>query len=73
MKVYEGVIYERALNYFQTFFNEILCGLSKAYNAQHTLFELLTSWQTSLNRGGFFGPFTFWYFYQWFVLFLSKR
>ena len=33
-----------------------MCGLRKAHCMQHALFELLTSWQTSLNRGGFFGP-----------------
>ena len=50
-KVYERVIYEQASNYFEPFSNEILCGFS----TQHPSFELLTSWQTSLSRGGFVG------------------
>ena len=50
LKVYERVINEQVLNYFQTFFNKILCGFRKAHNCtQHSLFELL------LNRGRFFG------------------
>ena len=52
-KVYERVIYEEASNYFESFFNEILCGFRKAYSTEHPSFELLISWQTSLSRGGF--------------------
>ena len=37
------------------FFNEILCGFRKAHSTQHASFELITSWQTSLRRGGFVG------------------
>ena len=55
LKVYERVIYEQASNYFEPFFSDILCGYRKVPGRQHALFELLTSWQTSLNRGGFFG------------------
>ena len=40
------VIYEQVSNYFEPFFNEILCGFRKAYSTQHALLELLTSWQT---------------------------
>ena len=47
--------YEQASNYFEPFFNEILWGYRKTPSRQHALFELLTSWQTSLNRGGFTG------------------
>ena len=50
LKVYERVINEQALNYFQTFFNEILRAFRKAHDStQHSLLELL------LNRGRFFG------------------
>ena len=42
--VYEKVIYERASNLFEPFFNEILCGFRKAHNFYHALFKLLTSW-----------------------------
>ena len=52
-KVHERVIYEQASNYFEPFFNEILCGFRKAYRTEHPSFELLISWQTSLSRGGF--------------------
>ena len=31
-KVYERVIYEQASNYFEPFFNEILCGFRKAHS-----------------------------------------
>ena len=54
-KVYERVIYEQSSNYFEPFSNEVLCGFRKAYSTQHPSFELLTSWQTSLSRGGFVG------------------
>ena len=54
-KVYERVIYEQASNYFEPFFNKILCGYRKASSRQHALSELLTSRQTSLNRGEFVG------------------
>ena len=57
LKVYERVIYEQASNYFEPFFNEIFCGFRKAHSTQHALFKLLTSWQTSLNRGEFVGSF----------------
>ena len=42
-------------NYFEPFFNEILCGFRKAHSTRHASFDLLTSWQTSLSRGGFVG------------------
>ena len=47
--------YEQASNYFEPFFNEILWGYRKVPSRQHDLFELLTSWQSLLNRGGFLG------------------
>ena len=56
-KVYERVIYEQAPSYFEPFFSDILCGYRKEPGRQHALFELLTSWQTSLNRGEFVGSF----------------
>ena len=34
-----------------------MCGYRKAPGRQHALFELLTSWQTSLNRGEFVSSF----------------
>ena len=49
-KVYEGVIYEQVFNYFEPFFNKILCGYRKVHNMQHAVFKLLTSWQNSLDR-----------------------
>ena len=55
-KVYERVIYGKASNYFEPFFNEILCEFRKTHSTQHTLFKLLTSWQNLLDRGGFVGP-----------------
>ena len=42
-------------SYFELFFNEIFCGFRKAHSIQHALFKLLTSWQNSLDRGGFVG------------------
>ena len=49
------MIYEYVSNYFEPFFNRILCGFRKAHSTQHASFELLTSWQTSLRRDGFVG------------------
>ena len=49
------MIYEQASNHFEPFFNKILCGYRKASSRQHALSELLTSRQTSLNRGEFVG------------------
>ena len=46
-KVYERVIYEQASNYFEPFFNEILCGFRKVHSTPHALFKLLTSCQNS--------------------------
>ena len=54
-KVYERVIYKQASNYFESFFNEILCGFRKVNSAQHDLFKLLASWQNAFDRGGFVG------------------
>ena len=54
-KVYERVIYEQTSYYFEPFFNEIVCGFRNAYSTQHDLFKLFTSWQNSLDRGGFVG------------------
>ena len=54
-KIYEWVIYKQVSNYFEPFFDEILCGFRKAHSTQHASFELLVSWQTSLSRGGFVG------------------
>ena len=56
-KVYERVIYEQASNCFEPFFSDILYGYRRAPGRQHALFELLTSWQTSLNRCEFVGSF----------------
>ena len=36
------VIHEQAPNYFEPFFNEILCGFRKTHSPQHASFELLT-------------------------------
>ena len=33
LTVYDRVIYEQASNYFQHFFNEILCGFREAHDA----------------------------------------
>ena len=49
------MIYEQVSNYFEPFINEILCASRKTHSTQHTSFDLLTSWQTSLSRGGFVG------------------
>ena len=38
LKVYERVIYEQASNYFELFFNKILCGFKKAHSTQYDLF-----------------------------------
>ena len=54
-KVHEGVIYEQGFNYFEPFFNKILCGYKKVHNMQHAVFELLTWWQNSLDRSWFVG------------------
>ena len=54
-KVCERVIYQQVSNYFEPFFNEILCAFRKAHSTQHASFWFLASWQTSLNRGGFVG------------------
>ena len=43
-KVYEKVIYEQTSNYFEPFFNEILCGFQEAHSIKQTLFKLLASW-----------------------------
>ena len=53
-KLYEKVIYEQVqiiLNLFSMKF----CADIKKHLVDSTLFGLLTSWQTSLNRGEFFG------------------
>ena len=34
-KVYERVIYEQVSNYFESFFNKILCGFRKARSTQN--------------------------------------
>ena len=54
-KVYKRMINEQVSNYFDPFIYEIFFVFSKAHSTQHASFELLTSWQTSLNRGGFLG------------------
>ena len=54
-EVYERVIYEQTSYYFEPFVNEILCGFRKEHSKQHALFKFLTSWQNSLDRGGFVG------------------
>ena len=55
LKVYEWVIYKQVPNYFEPFFDEILCGFWKAHSKQHASFELLISWQTSLSSVEFVG------------------
>ena len=49
------MIYEQTLYYVEPFFNDILCGFRKAHSKQHVLFKLLTSWQNSLDGGGYVG------------------
>ena len=36
-KVYERVIYKQASNYFEPFFNEVLCGFRKEHSTQKFL------------------------------------
>ena len=38
-KAYERVIYGQASNYFEPFFNEILCRFRKAHSAQYALYR----------------------------------
>ena len=40
---------------FWTFFQWKLCGFRKAHITQYASFDLLTSWKTSLSRGGVVG------------------
>ena len=49
------MIYELVSNYFEPLFKETFCGFRKAHSKQHALFKLLTSWQNSLDTGGFVG------------------
>ena len=49
--VHQRVICDQVPNCF----NEIFCGFRRAHGTQHTSFESITSWQTSLGRGGFVG------------------
>ena len=49
------MIYEQALKYFEPFPNKTLCGFRKTHSTQHASFELVTSWQPFLSRGGFVG------------------
>ena len=44
-------------------FNEILREFRKAHTTQHTLFELLASWQKSLDEA----EFVYKWFYEWFA------
>ena len=54
LKFYRRVIYEQASNYLELF-SATFCGIfRKPHSTEHAFFELLTSWQTSLNRCGFF-------------------
>ena len=59
-KVYETIIFEQVLNHFEPVhstcaFWSFLCAFKKAHCTQHASFSWLTSWQTSLSRGGFVG------------------
>ena len=49
------MIYEQALKYFESFPNKTLCGFRKTHSTQRASFELVTSWQPFLSRGGFVG------------------
>ena len=51
-KVYERLLYNRLPDHVENIFNVILCGFRKVHNTQHTLFELLQSWQKELNANG---------------------
>ena len=52
-KIYDRVIYEQTSNCFESFFNKMLCAIRKEHTTQHASFKLWTSWQKSLDRGGF--------------------
>ena len=49
-KVYERVVYEETLIYFEPFFTESLCGFKKAHSTHQALFNPNLCW---LFRGFF--------------------
>ena len=49
-KVFERVIYNQLIKFFETKLSKFLCGFRKRYSTQHALFNLLKNWQNSLDH-----------------------
>ena len=49
-KVFERLIYNQLIVFFETKLSKFLCGFRKRYSTQHALFNLLKNWQNSTDH-----------------------
>ena len=54
-KIFEKIVYSQLNNFLETKFSNLLSGFRKKYSTQHTLFNLLENWRTSLDNAEIVG------------------
>ena len=54
-KVFETVISEQLMSFFNGIFNEMLCAYRKKYGCNHVLLKLVDSWKKALDSDNFVG------------------
>ena len=54
-KLFEKIMFSQINTFFQDKFSPILCGFRQGHSTQHALFNLLQSWQESLDKGEIVG------------------
>ncbi len=58
-KVFEIVISDQLIEYFNEIFNVLLCAYRKKYGCQHVLVKVLDSWKKALDNNEFAGTMLF--------------
>ena len=54
-KIYERLIFEQIVNYFEQLLSKYQCGFRKGFSAQHCLIAMIEKWRISADNGGYYG------------------
>ena len=49
-KVFETIVSEQLINYFNPLFNKLLCAYRKRYGRDHVLIRLIESWKEAFDN-----------------------
>ena len=54
-KIYERIIYNQLLSFFDTKFSKFQCGFRKRFSTQHALLAMIEKWKKNVDNGHAFG------------------